>query len=77
MCGLKDKTRQSASKVCHFGGFAFVLPTSTPAMAMVFGVGYLRSKDTIWGALVAFASLIVFAVVAWFWWPIIGISVVE
>lgn len=58
-------------------GFAFVLPTSTPAMAMVFGVGYLRSKDTIWGALVAFSSLIVFAVVAWFWWPMIGISVVE
>ena len=30
-------------------GLAFVLPTSTPAMAMVFGTGYLRTRDTLCG----------------------------
>ncbi len=55
-------------------GLAFVLPTSTPAMAMVFGVGYLRTRDTLVGVLITIGTLFFLALNAYFWWPIIGCS---
>lgn len=55
-------------------GLAFMLPSGTPAMAMVFSSGYLRSRDTVvpgfllihlgWVAMLATAAL---------WWPMIGL----
>ena len=56
-------------------GFAFVLPTSTPAMAMVFGSGYIRVRDTLPGVIIAAVSLAAFLGLAATWWPIIGLHV--
>ena len=47
-------------------------PTSTPAMAMVFGVGYLRTRDTVVGVLITLGTLFFLALCAYFWWPLIG-----
>jgi sodium-dependent dicarboxylate transporter 2/3/5 len=55
-------------------GLAFMLPTGTPAMAMVFSSGYLRSRDTVLPGLVLIhlGWLAVLAAAA-VWWPIIGL----
>lgn len=55
-------------------GFAFLLPTSTPAMAMVFGTGYLRIRHTIPGLIVSALSLVALVLFARFLWPLIGMS---
>lgn len=55
-------------------GFAFLLPTSTPAMAMVFGTGYLRIRHTVPGLLVSALSLVALVLFARFLWPLIGMS---
>jgi len=55
-------------------GLAFVLPTSTPAMAMVYGVGYLRIRDSFYGALITIGTLLIFILISVFWWPLIGFS---
>lgn len=55
-------------------GSAFMLPTGTPAMAMVFSSGYLRSRDTVWPGLVLMhLGWLVLMLVAWLWWPILGL----
>lgn len=56
-------------------GLAFVLPTSTPALAMVFGTGYLRIKHTLPGLLITIFSLLIFLVVARWLWPLVGLPV--
>lgn len=56
-------------------GFAFVLPTSTPALAMVFGTGYLRVSDTLYGGFISLLSLIALLLLARFVWPLLGIQV--
>lgn len=53
-------------------GLAFVLPTSTPAMAMVFGTGYLRVRHTLAGVVVSVASLGVLLACARLLWPLLG-----
>lgn len=58
-------------------GFAFVLPTSTPAMAMVFGVGYLRIRDSLLGVTISVGTLLLFFLILAFWWPIIGLPPVQ
>jgi solute carrier family 13 (sodium-dependent dicarboxylate transporter), member 2/3/5 len=58
-------------------GLAFVLPTSTPAMAMVFGSGYLRTRDTFYGVFISLLTLLLFLLVAMFWWPLLGILPLE
>lgn len=55
-------------------GFAFMLPTSTPAMAMVFGTGYLRIRHTLPGLIVSVLSLVSLVLLARFLWPLIGMS---
>jgi sodium-dependent dicarboxylate transporter 2/3/5 len=60
-------------------GLAFVLPTSTPALAMVFGTGYLRIRHTLPGIIITLFSLVVFiASVRWLWplfdLPALGVS---
>ena len=56
-------------------GMAFVLPTSTPAMAMVFGTGYLRTRDTICGVLISLLSIIGFLGIVFFLWSSLGIDI--
>ena len=55
-------------------GFAFLLPTSTPAMAMVFGTGYLNIKHTLPGVVVAMVSLAALMLLARFVWPLMGMA---
>ena len=60
-------------------GLAFMLPTSTPALAMVFGTGYLRIRHTLPGIAITLVSLVVFiASVRWLWplfdLPALGVS---
>lgn len=55
-------------------GLAFMLPTGTPAMAMVHSSGYLRSRDSaLPGLLLLHLAWIVVLSVAWLWWPVIGL----
>lgn len=70
--GLPAKTMVYATVIP--AGLAFMLPTGTPAMAMVFSSGYLRSRDTFWPGLVlihlGWACILL---VAWLYWPAIGL----
>jgi solute carrier family 13 (sodium-dependent dicarboxylate transporter), member 2/3/5 len=56
-------------------GLAFMLPTSTPALAMVFGTGHLRIRHTLPGVVITLFSLIVFLVAARWLWPLVGLPV--
>jgi anion transporter len=55
-------------------GFAFLLPTSTPAMAMVFGTGYLRMRDTLPGLLITAVSLAALVFCSLTVWPLLGLA---
>lgn len=70
--GIDSRVMAILVPVC--AGLAFVLPTSTPAMAMVFGTGYLRTADTIAGALVSLLSIIGFLGTVFFLWSSLGIT---
>ena len=70
--GLNPRAVAILAPVC--AGFAFMLPTSTPAMAMVFGVGQLRTRDTIVGIVITVSTLLLFLLVSVLWWPIIGFA---
>ena len=56
-------------------GFAFVLPTSTPAMAMVFGTGYLQVRHTMVGGVITLVSWISLLVMAAIVWPLLGLEI--
>lgn len=57
-------------------GFAFALPTSTPALAMVFGTGHVQVAHTLWlGMLLTLVSSGILLFVVRFYWPLIGIQV--
>lgn len=54
-------------------GLAYCLPMGTPATAIVYASGFVKSRDIIVpGALVMFISWILFLASAWFIWPLIG-----
>jgi sodium-dependent dicarboxylate transporter 2/3/5 len=56
-------------------GLAFSMPTSTPAMAMVFGTGYLRPRNVVaTGAVLSLLALAVLMAVVAFGWPLLGLS---
>ncbi|MCP4807022.1 MAG: SLC13 family permease [Proteobacteria bacterium] len=57
-------------------GLAFSMPTSTPAMAMAFGTGYLRLRRVVAvGSVLSLAALCILAAVAWKIWPLLGLGV--
>ena len=54
-------------------GFAFMLPMGTPPNAMIFGTGYVRTSCMLrYGAILSFSALLIFLLVAAFWWPALG-----
>ncbi len=69
--GLQPQTLAWATPIS--AGLAFMLPTSTPALAMVFGTGYLRMRHTLPGVIITALSLVIFiATVQWIW-PLYGL----
>lgn len=57
-------------------GFAFIFPTSTPALAMVFGTGYVQVGNTLGPGLVLnVVCTIALVLFAWLLWPLVGIPV--
>ena len=56
-------------------GLAFSMPTSTPAMAMAFGTGYLGLRRVVAvGSVLSLAALGILALVAWKVWPLLGLG---
>jgi sodium-dependent dicarboxylate transporter 2/3/5 len=59
-------------------GLDFSLPVSTPAMAMVFGTGYLRTQDSVFpGVIVSIVGTTLTVLVAALLWPLLGLPVVH
>ena len=57
-------------------GLAYCLPMGTPAMAIVYGSGFLKSRDIIIpGALIMVLSWLLFLFSARFIWPLIGLNI--
>ncbi|MEL6348886.1 MAG: SLC13 family permease [Myxococcota bacterium] len=71
--GVSPRAVTLLAPIC--AGFAYVLPTSTPAMTIVYGTGYLRITDTLPGILITIVSLITFFALTAFLWPLVGLSV--
>ena len=57
-------------------GLGFTLPIGTPANAIAYSSGYLSIRDMmVPGAILAVSSWIVFNLVAWYYWPLLGIHI--
>ena len=57
-------------------GLAFLLPISTPAVALAYSSGYLRIRDVLLpGLLMNVIAWLLFVLVMKFWWPYLGINV--
>ncbi len=57
-------------------GLAYCLPMGTPATAIVFGSGYLKSRDMIVpGVVIMGISWLLFLGAAWFVWPLLGLKI--
>ena len=57
-------------------GLAYCLPMGTPASAIVFGSGFLTSRDMIVpGVVVMGISWLLFLGSAWFVWPLLGLKI--
>ena len=56
-------------------GLAFSLPLSTPANAIAISSNFISVKDMLRaGVIMSVTAWIVFNLVAWFWWPVIGLG---
>ncbi len=70
--GLQARTMVFATVIP--AGLAFMLPTGTPAMAMVFSSGYLKTRDSVIPGLVLIhLGWVTVVLAALFWWPVIGL----
>ncbi|MDQ6955358.1 MAG: DASS family sodium-coupled anion symporter [Mariprofundaceae bacterium] len=59
-------------------GFAFMLPMSTPPNAMIYASGYLNGGSMLrYGAILSVSSLVLFMLVSTYWWPVVGLSLLE
>ncbi|MDP2317658.1 MAG: SLC13 family permease [Pseudomonadota bacterium] len=57
-------------------GLAFAFPMATPAMAMIFGTGYLRTQDSfVPGVLLTFLGSVALFGLVLYVWPLLGIVV--
>jgi sodium-dependent dicarboxylate transporter 2/3/5 len=57
-------------------GLAYCLPMGTPATAIAYASGFLRSRDIIIPGLVVMAiSWLLFLTSAWFVWPLLGLKI--
>jgi sodium-dependent dicarboxylate transporter 2/3/5 len=73
--GVEPRALLFALPVCT--GAAYALPTSTPAMALVFGTPYLRVRDTlVAGIVLAILCVAAFVALSALVWPLFGLRVV-
>ncbi len=57
-------------------GLALILPMGTPATAIAFSSGFIKPKDTlIGGFLLKIVAWIIFNLLVYFYWPMIGLAV--
>jgi len=57
-------------------GLGFTLPIGTPANAIAYSSGFLSIRDMmVPGAILSVSSWIVFNLVAWYYWPLLGIHI--
>ena len=73
--GLEPQAVAMLAPIC--AGFAYVLPTSTPAMAMVYGTNIIRMRDTLPGILITLLSLLSLFFMAGLLWPALGMPVLR
>ncbi|PCI45506.1 MAG: sodium/sulfate symporter [Proteobacteria bacterium] len=59
-------------------GFAFMLTMGTPPNAMIYASGYLNSGSMLrYGAVLSLSAFLLFILVATYWWPVVGLSLLE
>lgn len=74
--GLGIDPRVMTLAIALPAGLAYCLPMGTPATAIVFGSGYLKSRDmVIPGIMVMGISWLLFLGSAWFVWPLLGFKI--
>lgn len=74
--GLGIDPRVMTLSIALPAGLAYCLPMGTPATAIAFGSGYLRSRDMIVpGAVVMGISWLLFLGSSWFVWPLLGLKI--
>jgi len=74
--GLGIDPRVMTLSIALPAGLAYCLPMGTPATAIVFGSGYLKTADLIVpGAVVMGISWLLFLGSAWFIWPLLGLKI--
>lgn len=72
--GLEPRSLVWLLSIC--AGFSFALPTSTPAMAMVYGTGYIATRDTVLqGIFLITVSAVLFVLTANWIWPVVGLHI--
>ncbi len=55
-------------------GLSYIMPMGTPATAIAYSSGFMTSREFFkYGTLMNALSLAVFALVAWLYWPVIGL----
>jgi len=68
--------RVMAPAVALPAGLAFTLPVGTPGNAIAYSSGYLNLRDMLVpGAVLVVVAWVVFNLVAYYYWPLIGITV--
>ena len=68
--------RATAPLVAVPAGMAFMLPIGTPANAIAFSSGHLRlSEMAVPGLLLNLAAFVIFNLLVFFYWPLLGINV--
>jgi len=55
-------------------GLSYMMPMGTPATAIAYSSGFMTQREfLVYGTLMNFLSLGVFALVAWLYWPLLGL----